>query len=343
VDHDGFEADLATIRALPASPRSLTGPSNWLNGILLFADFIASVPPTMSKLTSGWRGYPKDFEKVRFPSLDGVELVGWFGRSKQPGPRPGLILLPGLFTSKDNNRIRARSVRILRDWGFHILTLDLRGIGESQRVRSTPGTKEADDIVAAVRWFEKTVDAAPIHLYAESLAASAALVAVGREGKAGRPLCSGRVLSVSPYADPRPILERFSGRIDWSDFSLAGPKALFKIILRMTGTGESEFDDYVANAATDYRIPLADLLRESTALEFIEHVRTPTAIIHSHDDGMVPVDHATTLLGRANGNHAVRAVILPWGNHCLYEMAEPDWYWEALRVFFQAPRRSVRD
>ncbi|HEX9815994.1 MAG TPA: alpha/beta fold hydrolase [Candidatus Thermoplasmatota archaeon] len=334
---DGFDADLARIRAWPTKPRSLAGPSNWLNGILLFADFIASVPPTMSKLSSGWRSYPKDFEKVRFPSLDGIELVGWFGRSKLPGPRPGLILLPGLFTSKDNNRIRARSVRILREWGFHILTLDLRGIGESQRVRSTPGAKEADDIVAAIRWFEQNADAAPLHVYAESLAASAALVAVGREGKAGRELCSGRVLSVSPYADPRPILERFSGRIDWSDFSLAGPKALFKVILRMTGTGESEFDDYVANAANDYKIPLQDLLRDSTALEFIEHVRTPTAIIHSLDDSMVPVDHAHQLVAKANGNAAFGAILLPWGNHCLYEMAEPDWYWETLRAFFGAP------
>ena len=340
---DRFEADLERIRALPASPRSLAGPSNWLNGILLFADFVASVPPRMSKLSSGWRAYPKDFKKVRFPSLDGIELVGWFGRSTFPGPRPGLILLPGLFTSKDNNRIRARSLRILREWGFHILTLDLRGIGESQRVRSTPGSKEADDIVAAIRWFENEAKPAPLHLYAESLAASAALVAVGREGKAGRELCSGRVLSVSPYADPRPILERFSGRIDWSDFSLAGPKALFKVILRMTGTGESEFDDYVANAANDYNIPLDDLLRESTALEYIEHVRTPTAIIHSHDDAMVPVEHATSLVDRSNGNHAVRTVILPWGNHCLYEMAEPDWYWKALTVFFGAERSTTNN
>lgn len=342
MNHDGFDADLARIRALPAKPRSLAGPSNWLNGTLLFADFVASVPPRMSRLTAGWRGYPKDFEKVRFPSLDGVELVGWFGRSKLPGPRPGLILLPGLFTSKDNNRIRARSIRILREWGFHILTLDLRGIGESQRVRSTPGVKEADDMVAAIRWFQERAQPQPLHLYAESLAASAALVAVGREGKAGRELCSGRVLSVSPYADPRPILDRFSGRVDWSNVGLAGPKALFKVILRMAGTGETEFTHYVENAARDYNVPFATLCKESTPLEFIEHAVTPTAIIHSVDDAMVPVDHAHQLVAKANGNGKFGAVILPWGNHCLYEMAEPDWYWETLRLYFGASTPTAK-
>ncbi|HLE47202.1 MAG TPA: hypothetical protein VI818_02810, partial [Candidatus Thermoplasmatota archaeon] len=143
-----FHAVVDALRDLPAKPRSLTGPRNWLNGMLLFADYLASVPPGMTRITAPLRKYPKDFEKVRFPSKDGTRLVGWLGRSPHPGPQPGLILLPGLFTSKDNNRIRARSLKIRREWGYHILTLDLRGIGESERRYSTPGLKEAEDIEA---------------------------------------------------------------------------------------------------------------------------------------------------------------------------------------------------
>lgn len=333
---DLLARDLERMRALPARPRSLTGPRNWLNGVLLFADYLASVPPRMTRLTSGLRRYPRDFERVRFASLDGVRLSGWFGRSQRPGPRPGLILIPGLFTSKDNHRIRARSVRILHEWGFHILTLDLRGIGQSERVRCSPGVKEAEDIIAAVRWLRSHSDAQPVHLYAESLAASAALVAAGREGAEGRALLDGRILSVSPFADPEDTVRRFSGPVDWADRAFGPPKAFFKIILRLGGTGDKEFTDYVRRGAEDYRYDLADYYRLSSPLEWAPHARSWTTVLHSQDDVIVPVGAAHDLQARANGSRFLRTLVLPWGNHCLFEMADPEWYWRALALYFGA-------
>jgi pimeloyl-ACP methyl ester carboxylesterase len=333
---DGFQRTLDELQRIPASPRSLAGPKNWLNGVLLFSDYLASVPPAMARLTTPLRKYPKDFTKVRIESLDGTRLTGWFGRSPRPGPQPGLVLLPGLFTSKDNNRIRARSIRILREWGFHILTLDLRGIGESERVYSTPGAKEADDIVAALRWLAAQADVKPVHLYSESLAAAAALVAVGREGREGRPLVDGRILSVSPFSDPEPIVRRFSGPLDWRDRNLAGAKAFFKFVLRLGGTGETEFDQYVTNGARHYGIPLETMYARSRAGDVIAHARSETLILHSEDDSIVPVQSARELEERAHDNPQVAVRILPWGNHCLYEMAEPDWYWATLARFFEA-------
>jgi ubiquinone/menaquinone biosynthesis C-methylase UbiE len=58
-----------------------------------------------------------------------------------------------------------------------VLTIDLRGVGESERNFSTPGWKEAEDIRAAIRFFRENAPVRRIHLYAESLAAAAALVA----------------------------------------------------------------------------------------------------------------------------------------------------------------------
>jgi pimeloyl-ACP methyl ester carboxylesterase len=295
----------------------------------------------MTRLTSPLRRYPRDFQKVSFPSLDGTRLVGWFGRSPRAaeGPQPGLLLIPGLFTSKDNNRIRARSVKILREWGFHILTLDLRGIGDSERVYSTPGVKEAEDIVAALRWFRVNADVRPLHLYTESLAAGAALVAVGQEGKEGRALVDGRVLSVSPFGDPKPIVERFSGPSDWRGHrDLAGAKAFFRFVLRLSGSGETEFDAYVQNSAKHYGIPLAEMYARSTPNLLLPSARSPTLVLSSEDDGLVPVQEIRTLESKVRGNPEVAVLVLPWGNHCLYEMADPDWYWAALGTFFDAPK-----
>lgn len=290
----------------------------------------------MARLTAPLRKYPKDFEKVRFDSLDGTRLVGWLGRSPRPGPRPGLVLLPGLFTSKDNNRIRARSVRMLREWGFNVLTLDLRGIGESQRVHSTPGFKEAEDIAAALKWFLDHVGPKPLHLYAESLAASAALLACGAAGRAGRPLVDGRVLSVSPYSEAREIVERFSGPIDWRHREFAAVKAFFRLVLRMASTGDRDFVPYVRAGAATYGRSYEEALEASSPLSIVPHCRSPTLVLHSEDDVIVPVAQARRLQGAANGNSHVHVRILPWGNHCLYEMAEPEWYWRTLATYFGA-------
>lgn len=290
----------------------------------------------MTRLTAPLRKYPRDFEKVRFESLDGTRLVGWLGRSPRPGPRPGLVLLPGLFTSKDNNRIRARSVRIVREWGFNVLTLDLRGIGESQRVYCTPGFKEAEDIVAALRWFRVHVGPRPLHLYAESLAAAAALLACGLEGHAGRPLVDGRVLSVSPYSEAREIVERFSGPIDWRHREFAAVKAFFRLVLRMSSMGDRDFVPYVRSGAATYGRSYEEALEASSPVGVVSDCRSPTLVLHSQDDVIVPVEQAHRLRRAANGNPFVHVRILPWGNHCLYEMSEPEWYWRTLADYFGA-------
>lgn len=338
---EALHALVAELGRLPASPRSLTGPRNWLNGILLFSDYLASVPPRMTRLTSPLRKYPRDFERIRFRSADGTLLCGWLGRSRLPGPRPGLVLIPGLFTSKDNNRIRARSVKILREWGFHILTLDLRGVGESQRALSTPGWKEADDIVAGLNELRRRTGASPVHLYAESLAATAALLAVGREGAHGRALTDGRVVSVSPFADPRFVVQRFAGPIDWDDRALAGAKAFFKFVLRLGGTGHRDFQDYAHESARSYGVSLEEMMARSDPRPVLPAARSETLILHSHDDAIVPVEQAHQLQAATLGNPAVRILLLPWGNHCLYEMAEPDWYWAMLARSFGATLAST--
>lgn len=330
-----FAALVEDLSRLPASPQSLTGPRNWLNGILLFTDYLASVPPRMTRLTAPLRSYPRDFQRIRFPSADGTRLAGWLGRAGG-GPRPGLVLIPGLFTSKDNNRIRARSLRILRQWGFHILTLDLRGVGESERAHSTPGWKEAEDIQAAIDVLRRETGASPIHLYTESLAAAAALVAVGAAGAQGRPLTDGRVVSVSPFADPAYIVDRFGVPRETDERTLAGAKAFFRFILRLGGSGYPDFQAYAHGAARAYGVPLDEFLRRSDPRAALSQAQTETLILHSEDDSLVPAEQARQLVTAADGNPNVRLLMLPWGNHCLYEMAEPQWYWRMLAAVFGA-------
>lgn len=335
------------IRELPQNPRSVKGPKNWLNGAMLFADYLATVPPRMNRWTAPLRRYPDAFEKVRFESRDGTRLSGWLGlapalrggRKDSGEEREGLILLPGLYTSKDNYRIRARSERILREWGFHTLTLDLRGVGESERTYSTPGWKEAEDIAAAVEYFRSRANVRRVHLYAESLAASAAIVAAGEHARRGARLLDGRILVMSPFANARTVVDLYSTLHPersplGKDFTVV--QKFFNILLRLQGYKGGRFDAYVREGARHYRVSLEEAFRRSSAEDFVGDVNVPLLVVHSDDDGLVPVSEAATLARKANGNGNVDVWVLPWGYHCLYEMGDPDWYWGLLSRVFEA-------
>jgi pimeloyl-ACP methyl ester carboxylesterase len=337
------------LQQLPAQPRKVTGAHNWLNGARLFVDYLATVPPKMQRLTAGLRGYPDDFEKVRFTARDGVELVGWLGRCDPAlGPRDAVILIPGLYTSKDNHRIRARAMKLRREWGLNVLTLDLRGVGESQRVFTTPAYKEAQDLIDAIAFVRKAVDVRRVHVYAESLAASAAVLAAGLEGHEGRRLVDGTVLAMSPYADARAIVELYAGGHGHAhelgpDF--AAVRRFFNGLLRLQGYKGGRFDAYVQDAARYYGMTTGDLLDRSSPVRYAAEINVPVLVVHSRDDGLVPVSQAEALATAARANPWLQVWILEWGYHALYEMAEPEWYWSVLARLWdvKTERRAAPD
>jgi dipeptidyl aminopeptidase/acylaminoacyl peptidase len=334
---EAWAHDRAWVRQVPARPRRVTGRANWFNVVTLVAEYATTVPPRVHKLTLPFRTYPRPFEKVRFRARDGVRLAGWLGRASAAEPRDAVVLIPGLYTSKDNPRIRARAVRLLREHGLHVLALDLRGVGESDRTFSTPGWKEAEDIVDALQWLRDQAPVRRVHLYAESLAASAAIVAAGLEARAGRRLLEGRILAMSPYADAARIVDLY-GRSDPRTTELGADfvavQRSFNALLRLQGYKGGRFDAYNRDAARHYRVDVDEMLRRSSPQEYVADVNVPLLVVHSRDDGLVPVSEAEALAARASANPWVDVWVLPWGYHCLYEMAEPEWYWAVLRRLF---------
>lgn len=345
-DPQAWNAQREDLRALPAHPRKVTGSKNVLNSVRLFIDYFITCPERIERATRRLRRYPRPFRRVEIRARDGVRLDAWLGKAADE-PRDAILLLPGLWTSKENHRIRERSLRMLRDWGFHVLTLDLRGVGGSQRVPSTPGWKEAEDIVDALAWLRANAPVRRLHLYAESLAASAAIVAAAAEADAGRRLLDGRIIAMSPFGDARETMDLYShpdpGRTELGKDFVA-VQMFFNFLLRLQGFKGGRFDAYIRESARHYGVDHERALRVSSPLHRIQSVNVPLLVLHSEDDGLVPVSQAHALRRAANGNPWADVWVLAWGYHCLYEMAEPDWYWTLLgQVFGSDPGgRSLR-
>lgn len=87
------------------------------------------------------------YEKVRFPSADGLRLDGWF--LSGTANAPAVILCHGFHTGR---REMLSLATALRDRGYHVLTFDFRGHGASDGRWTSCGSMEPRDLEGAVRY-----------------------------------------------------------------------------------------------------------------------------------------------------------------------------------------------
>jgi fermentation-respiration switch protein FrsA (DUF1100 family) len=90
-----------------------------------------------------------DWEEVRFPTPDGLQLAGWFLPPDAGGDGATLIYLHGARTNREEMLLQAA---MLRQHGYGALLFDLRAHGESEGTVSTLGYAEVEDLRGAVAY-----------------------------------------------------------------------------------------------------------------------------------------------------------------------------------------------
>jgi uncharacterized protein len=117
------------------------------------------------------------YEKVEFPSQDGLTLFGWF----MPGISKGTIILLHGHGGKGIAMIYHASALV--DKGYSVLSYDQRAHGSSDGDVCTAGWKEADDVMAALDYLKTRQDVDPERIGALglSMGGQAALFAAARE------------------------------------------------------------------------------------------------------------------------------------------------------------------
>jgi pimeloyl-ACP methyl ester carboxylesterase len=332
---------LERVSRLPQQPRRLVSPRHWPFAFQSVADYVTNSPPWLARVRGRFNAYPLPFRKVHFRSWDGTRLTAWMGvhrREDADGPpmaepREGILLVPGMFTTKDNAVHRNRAIRFFREWGYHVLVLDLRGMGESSRVFNTAGWKEAEDVEAAVEYFRAHAPLQKLHIYSESLGAVAAILASARQARKGFRLVDGAVLAVSPFPDARRMIHHLvhgpsrgeaSALLQWS----------FARLLRLGGQRYSDFEAYLKAAAKHYEVTLDELYRKSSLTKVLRHVNVPLLLVTSTDDPIVPPVEVKRFERALRGRDNPSLLKLPWGSHCLFELLDPQWFGALLQEFF---------
>lgn len=111
--------------------------------------------PVRQAQTTSPAAYGLSYEDVRIRARDGLMLAGWF--IPAPGSQRAVVLVHGKDSCRScefDGRFVEFAAR-LQARGFHILMIDLRGHGESQKSRFTLGEHERWDVLGAVDWLQE--------------------------------------------------------------------------------------------------------------------------------------------------------------------------------------------
>lgn len=152
----------------------LTGAVLAVVGIaLVFADLLTSPPKKPIVLTPDDVQLP--FEEIRFPSHDGLTLVGWLVGPASTGPP--IIILHGYTDNKSSYLSQAR---FLYQHGYPSFIYDQRGHGDSAAARLSLGPLEARDVLAAVGMLEERGRGGRYIVWGSSMGAATALLAAAQ-------------------------------------------------------------------------------------------------------------------------------------------------------------------
>lgn len=298
------------------------------------ADLVGHAKPINARILRRMNPYPKPFEFVRFRTEDGVQIASWYGPPKTENPAFGLVIVPGMWSTKDDTAHKRRAIRIWRHWGIPVIIIDMRAFGESTGI-ATGGWKEALDVHGAARELARRSGVTRVGVVAESMGGAAALNAAAHDSASGAELLHGGVLTWSAFVDTRDAVHYISTKpVEGHPFR-AQWEAFTRLLNWRSMGGYRSFLEYMIDAAQVNGLESVEELFDLANPKWkVAMMHAPILAIHSTDDPVVPVRHARRLDRYTRDHPNVQVMTTDWGVHTGFEAMDPWWYWEVMRRFF---------
>ena len=283
--------------------------------------------------------YPSQFQYRDFESADGERIAA--SVATHDVPRPGLVVVHGLVSTRRMDYVRQIAVRAYYDWGFNVAAIDLRSFGVTQILTDAPNTggwKEGEDVLEAARLL-KSLGSTSVGAIGISLGSSSVMGASHLEGAPD--LLDGGVLAVSGPADVHRAASYLDRKVPLTHpfyFMSLVYEAMLLSKVRNLGW-PTEVADYTKLmelvVSPRYDVPVDEIYRRSSAVNHVHATRVPMLVLHAEDDDIVLVEHARMLEEAARGNENVRVWIVPGGGHAAFDMVDRRWTWTVYRTFFE--------
>lgn len=239
-------------------------------------------------------------QDIFLTAADGVKLAATYWPGAKPDS-PGILLLHGIFAHRTGYAAQAQW---FSKQGFAVLTLDLRGHGESDAAAHSFGLTESRDARAGFDWLKAKQHGAPIGVIGISLGGAAALL--GDDG----PLPAQAFALICVFADiDRAIRNRVAAHAPAPLPNLLTPLLKHQSRLRFGVAPE--------------RLRPIDALHKVTA---------PALIVVGGADAYTPPREGREMQAAAGGRSDL--LVLDGLNHAQATWADTPAYRERLKTFF---------
>ena len=274
----------------------------WVSGAYLLARFVTRVRrPTIfdvMALTPYELRIPH--EDMHFKADDGWPLFGWWIPCQ--GAERTIVLCSGY---RGNKSEVVGLAPFLRERGFNIFAVDLRGQGASGLAPVTMGWRESLDVQAAVRATHERVPSGSVGVLAYSMGGAACLLAAASGAKVDA------IVTDSAFASARGVV--LHNVREWA---------------HIRGEALAPLMDWFLQRRLGFR--LADVDSSQAAAR----ITCPLLVIHGDADSMVPVAHARAIYEHAPAPKELWLV--PGVNHAGAYFAGRDEYIRRVSAFFAA-------
>jgi predicted alpha/beta-fold hydrolase len=307
------------------------------------ADALGALLSPNPQVTTFPHFYPPYFEQCLVTGDDDVQLAAM--RAIHDRKAPAVIICHGLLMTKHFEVIIALARRAFEEWGFHVVTLDMRGWGQSAWTTDAPpsaGYHEGRDIVEVARALhqdERVTSVAGIgfSLGGASMLNAAHVTSLSED----RPLDGGVVCVSAPTEVDEAIRFVSTKPTDWRD-PFFGLWHLFGAVIRssvrrrrMSPDVKTWYDLVFEQALPYYGIDYDEFVTRASAERFAHEIDIPVLELHAADDFVVPVHHAYRLQDRTADNPWVHVIVKDSGNHCSFPAVDSSWYHSTLRRWLE--------
>lgn len=314
-------------------------------GLSDFAPFVLS--QHHHSLSFGY-SYPSQFRHDNFDGADGIPIAATVALHDRP--RPGLVVVHGLFSTRMFDYVREIAVRAYYDWGFNVAAVDLRSFGHTDMMSTAPSTagwKEGEDLIRAGHYL-KSLGSTSVGALGISLGGASVLSASHPEG--AEEALDGGILAICAPSDTRAAAERLSRQVPITH--PAYPMSKFFGAMLVAKVRAGRWPDHIRGlvepieeiSAPYYGVSADEIWQRASAVNHIQHTRVPVLELHSTDDQVIPVEHARRLAEAAVGNDNVRVWVVPGGQHAAFDALDERWTYSVYRTFFERwARYAERD
>lgn len=324
------------IREIPMSPKSYGG----VLSTLLFAlpDMLPMLLETRKSTAGKLYRYPPDFRQVEVVSDDGTPLSAVAGIHRDGRPRPALIMVHGLFGSKNLWFSQQVALAAYYGWGYNAMALDLRLFGESKKLSDAPGTggwKEGRDILACARYLKSLPEVTSVAAMGGSMGAASCMLAAAQDEER---LLDGGIIAWHGYGDIASQIKFISTTPrPWEPFAAAYLffMGCFHLTLGEDARRWGDFEKYLLeHCAAYYGISPGELLEKSSPAARLAEVKVPLLAINSDDDPIVPREQGELLEREAAANPMTQVLRYPVGGHCAFAVVDKRWMAQVVRSFY---------